>query len=75
MAVEAKLLNYPWYRPKRAQSMKPTCKAESMEMPPRLREEKAWEKRALRETTGLLSFYLISIKSKMYPNKSMVPDG
>jgi hypothetical protein len=46
--------------------MKPTCKDESMEMPPSLREEKDWEKHALRETTGLLSFW-IWIKSKMYP--------
>jgi hypothetical protein len=45
--------------------MKPTCKAESLEMPPSVREEKDWEKRALRETTGSSSFCLISIKSKV----------
>jgi hypothetical protein len=44
-----------------------------MEMPPSLREEKDWEKRALREMTGSLSFCLISIKLKMYPNASMAP--
>ncbi len=45
--------------------MKPTWRAESIVMPPILREENAVEKRALRDTTGSLSDCLMLINLKM----------
>jgi hypothetical protein len=65
----------PWYQERRDHNIKPTWSAESIVTPPIMRDAKRQENQDLRVMTDLSWVCFMSMRSKMWPNESMAPDG